>query len=179
MALCFGVEALTYGMHVSGHTCVHVTIGGSYGIHAARTPLSVTAFTRARNLVLYDKEFNWEDEDREALDEIQIRSKAMLVLLNIGAYPDLLTDTTAAGRNLENILYTIRHNMLHVRGTLALLLPKPWVVHGGRLHGKPAKPPKPGVLLAQDLAQRQGACRYHQEPLATINVIVSFPQRWF
>lgn len=94
------------------------------------------------------QEFGWQGKEREELDDISVRNRAKLVLLNIGAFPELLKDTNTARRQIGNIVYTIRHNMLHVRGTIALLVPHPWVVHGGRLHGESAKLLRDRCLLS-------------------------------
>ncbi|CAN0232923.1 unnamed protein product [Pylaiella littoralis] len=87
----------------------------------------------ADNVSVHD-DYDLFRKSRDELGCIAIKNQAKLVFLNVGAYPELLKATKSTDQRIANVIYTIRHSMLHPRGTLAFLVPQPWYIHAGRLH---------------------------------------------
>lgn len=82
------------------------------------------------------QDFDLTAKSREELADLDLRREAKLVVLNIAAFPDLLNTDKASEQYLGDLLYSVRHSMVHVKGTIALLIPSPWHLHSGRLYSE-------------------------------------------
>lgn len=90
---------------------------------------------RTQNFVVH-QDFDLTAKSRAELADLDLRKEAKLVVLNIAAFPDLLKTDKASEQSLGDLLYSVRHSMVHVKGTIALLIPPPWHLHSGRLYSE-------------------------------------------
>lgn len=88
---------------------------------------------RAQNFVVHE-EYSLLDMDRAEQAAIDLRSRAKLVLLNVGAFQGCKADDD----RLADLIYNVRHSMICPRGTMAFLVPHPWFENGHHLQGEPA-----------------------------------------
>ncbi|CBJ33622.1 expressed unknown protein [Ectocarpus siliculosus] len=99
------------------------------------------------------KEYDVFRRSRSQLDELEPRNTSKLVVFNLAAFPGLLKQTKITDQQLVDVFYTIRHDFLHGLGTMAPLVPPPWVVHRGRLYddlfgnNQTASPPSSTSIL--------------------------------
>ncbi|CAB1110688.1 unnamed protein product [Ectocarpus sp. CCAP 1310/34] len=83
---------------------------------------------RAQNFVVHE-EYSLLDMDRDEQAAIDLRRRAKLVLLNVGAFQGCKADDD----RLADLIYNVRHSMICPRGTMAFLVPHPWFENGHHL----------------------------------------------
>ncbi|CAB1111519.1 unnamed protein product [Ectocarpus sp. CCAP 1310/34] len=82
----------------------------------------------AQNFVVHE-EYSLLDMDRDEQAAIDLRRRAKLVLLNVGAFQGCKADDD----RLADLIYNVRHSMICPRGTMAFLVPHPWFENGHHL----------------------------------------------
>lgn len=93
-------------------------------------------YGRGESCIVHDLLLLSEETPATSLATASVRNAAKLVVVSISADKTLLDTSESADERLGRVMHSVKNNLLHPEGTVAVFVPLPWFTHMGRLHSE-------------------------------------------